>query len=353
MIDRRHFVRAAAGAVAGLGVAGSPRPAVASAQAQTQTIVKPPRLRPGETVGLVNPAGITFDPIALDIVRESMEALGLRVRVGARVLQRHGYFAGRDEERAADLNAMFADPDIRGIVCVRGGWGCARILPMVDYAAIRRQPKVFLGYSDITALHLAIHARTGLVTFHGPVGMSQWNRFNVGWIRRLLFDAEAVTLENERTFDPDDSLVQTEHRTRIITPGTARGRLIGGNLTVLTAMLGSDYVPDWKGRILFLEDVSEAPYRIDRMLTQMRLNGILRQAAAVVFGTCSECDPGPGFASFTLDDIYVDHLRPLGVPAWHGAMIGHVEKQFTVPIGIEAEVDAAKGTIRLLEPAVS
>jgi len=359
MTTRRDFLGVSALGAVGLALPDRPDARdmsgpvdVSAATAQPAGVLKPPRLKASQTVGLINPAGATYNPIDLDIVRESLLAMGLNVKVGAHVLARHGYLAGRDHERAADVNAMFKDPGVHAVLCVRGGWGCARILPMIDYDAIRRQPKILLGYSDITALHTAIHARTGLVTFHGPVGISRWNKFNVDWLKRVLFDAEAVTLQNERAFDPDDSLTQVENRIRTLTAGTARGRMIGGNLTVLTAILGSSYLPEWKGRILFLEDVQEAPYRIDRMLTQLKLGGILDQVSAVVFGTCDDCSPGQGYGSLTLEDILIDHLQPLGVPAWHGAMIGHIEKQFTVPIGIDAEVDATKGTIRLLEPAV-
>jgi len=314
--------------------------------------LRPPRLRPGDVVGLVNPAGATWNPVDVDIVRETFEALGLRVRVGLHVLDRYGYLAGRDEDRAADVNRMFADPEVKGIVCIRGGWGCARILPLLDYDAVRQNPKVLLGYSDITALHMGIHARTGLVTFHGPVGIARWSSFNVDWLRRVLFEGEAVTFRNDVAFDPAQTLVQRENRNRLLSPGVARGRLLGGNLTVLSAIVGSRYLPDFTGCVLFLEDVEEAPYRIDRMLTQLKLAGILDAAAAVVFGRCTDCDPGAGYGSLTLDDVLVDHLLPLGVPTWHGAQIGHIDKQFTLPVGAEVEVDAVAGTIRMLAPAV-
>jgi muramoyltetrapeptide carboxypeptidase len=279
--------------------------------------------------------------------------MGLKVKVGPHVLGRHGYFAGRDEDRAADVNAMFADPTIRGVVCVRGGWGCARILPLLNYRVIRANPKVLLGYSDITALHHAIRSRTGLVTFHGPVGISEWNAFNVGWLKRVVFEGEAVTFENDKTFDATETLAQREHRTATITAGSARGPIIGGNLTVLTTIIGSGYLPDFRDHVLFLEDVGEAPYRIDRMFQQLKLAGVLDQVKAVVWGTCSDCDPGEGFGSFTVEDVLTQHLKPLGVPAWHGAMIGHVTKQFTLPLGVDVEVDAAKGSIRMIAPAVT
>lgn len=316
-------------------------------------LVRPPRLRPGDTVGLVNPAGATWSPLDVDIVRETFEALGLKVRVGGHVLDRHGYLAGRDQDRADDVNRMFGDREVRGVVCIRGGWGCARLLPLVDYDAVRRDPKVLLGYSDITALHTALHARTGLVTFHGPVGISRWSRFNVEWLRRVVFGAEAVTFENDKEFDPEQTLALRENRTRVLTPGVARGRLLGGNLTVLSAIVGSGFLPDFTGCVLFLEDVEEAPYRIDRMLTQLALAGILGRAAAVVFGNCTGCTPGTGYGSLTLDDVLVEHLKPLGIPAWHGAQIGHIDEQFTLPVGAEVEVDAAAGTIRMLAAAVS
>ena len=313
--------------------------------------VRPGHLRAGDTVGLVDPASATWEPVSIEIVEESWAALGLKTKRGANLLARRGYFAGTDEQRAADVNAMFADPQVRAIHCVRGGWGCARVLPLLDWPTIARNPKILLGYSDITALLLSLHARTGLVTFHGPVGISQWNPFNVGFLKRVLQEGEAVTFENLKEIGEDD-LTVVENRVQTLHPGTARGRLLGGNLTVLTALVGSGYLPDWDGCVLFLEDVEEAPYRIDRMLTQLRLAGILGKARAVIWGHCSDCDPGEGYGSLTITEVLHDHLRPLGVPAWQGAMIGHVDRQFTLPVGIEVEVDATAGTIRMLEPAV-
>ncbi len=313
--------------------------------------VRPPRLQAGDTVGLVDPASALWEPMNVEIVEESLAALGFKTKRGANLLARRGYFAGTDEQRAADVNAMFADPGVRAIHCVRGGWGCARLLPLLDWPAIARHPKILLGFSDITALLLALHAKTGLVTFHGPVGTSQWNPFNVGYLKRVLQEGEAVTFENLKEVD-EDALTVVENRVQTLHPGTARGRLLGGNLTVLTSLVGSSYLPDWDGCILFLEDVEEAPYRIDRMLTQLRLAGILQQARAVIWGQCSDCRPGEGFGSLTIGEILQDHILPLGVPAWRGAMIGHIEKQFTLPIGVEVEVDATAGTVRMLEPAV-
>jgi muramoyltetrapeptide carboxypeptidase len=313
--------------------------------------VKPARLREGDTVGLVMPSFAQWDPVPLDILLDTLQALGLKARVGKHILDRRGYFAGRDEDRAADLNAMFADPEVRAVHCVRGGWGAARLLPLIDWSLVARNPKILVGYSDITALLLSFHAKTGLVTFHGPVGASTWNAFNLDWMKRVLWNGEAATFANLK--EPNDTLVPVKNRTRTITPGKARGRLLGGNLTVFTTIVGSGFLPDFKDCILFLEDVEEAPYSLDRMFTQLKLAGILAQAKGVVWGTCDKCGPGDGFGSLTIPDVLDDHLKPLGVPAYWGAMIGHVDRQFTLPLGVEVELDAGAGTITMLESAVA
>jgi muramoyltetrapeptide carboxypeptidase len=289
----------------------------------------------------------------LDIARESLEGLGLRVRLGAHVRARHGSLGGRDAERAGDINAFFADPEVRAIVPVRGGWGSARLLPLLDYPLIRRNPKILLGYSDITALLNGIHARTGLVTFHGPNAGGRWDEYSVDAARRVLFEGEAPVFSNPPTASATNVLAPTEHRIRTITPGRATGRLLGGNLTVLTALLGTRYLPDFTDAILFLEDTGEDWYRVDRMLTSLRLAGVLERIRGFVFGTCEECTPGTGFASLTPDEIFADHVAPLGIPAWRGAMIGHGQPQWTLPVGLPVTIDATAGTLALAEPGVA
>ena len=296
------------------------------------------------------PSYANWDPMSIDILLESLDVLGLKSKLGQHVYDRRGYFAGRDEDRAADLNAMFADPGVNAIHCVRGGWGAARLLPLLDWATIATHPKILIGYSDITALLLSLHAKTGLVTFHGPMG-SGWNTFNVDWMKRVLWNGEAAAFANLK--EANDTLVPVKNRTRTITPGKAKGKLLGGNLTVFTTILGSPYVPDFRDSILFVEDVEEAPYSIDRMFTQLKLAGILGQLKGVVWGTCDKCVPGEGFGSLTIPDVLNDHIKTLGVPAFYGAMIGHVDRQFTLPLGIQVELDADAGTITMLEAAVS
>lgn len=297
------------------------------------------------------PSSAQWDPTSVEVLLESLTALGLTGKLGKHVFDRRGYFAGRDEDRASDLNAMFADPEVDAIHCIRGGWGAARLLPLLDWATIAKFPKILVGYSDITALLLALHAKTGLVTFHGPNGSSVWNTFNLDWMKRVLWNGEAATFANLK--ETDDSLVPVKNRTRTIIPGKARGRLLGGNLTVFTTIIGSGYLPDFKDSILFVEDVEEAPYSLDRMFTQLKLAGILGQVKGVVWGTCDKCTPGEGFGSLTIPDILDDHVKPLGVPAFSGAMIGHVDRQFTLPLGVQVELDADAGTITMLESAVS
>jgi muramoyltetrapeptide carboxypeptidase len=334
------------------GVIGLPG---SRARAAAPATIKPRHLSPGDTVGIVSPASATFQSVDVQIAQESLEALGLKVKLGAHMMERHGYLAGDDKARAADINAFFADKSVAAVHPIRGGWGSSRLLPHLDFDVIRRNPKIIIGYSDITALLLAIHAKTGLVTFHGPIALGRWDTWSVDYAKRVLFATDPITFEPKRDLNPDrNSLVQTEFRVQTITPGKARGRLLGGNLTVLTTIIGSGYLPDWDDAILFTEDVHEEPYRIDRMLTQLKLAGALSKLKGFVFGACAECTPGEGsYGGLTLEEIFDDHIKPLGIPAWQGAMIGHQQPQWTLPEGIQVEIDATAGTISELESPVS
>lgn len=313
--------------------------------------LKPARLKPGDTVGLVCPAAPAYSRETVQVTIESLAALGLKTKLAPHFYDRYGYLAGRDADRAADLNAMFADPSVRMIMAMHGGWGCARLLPLLDYDLIRRNSKLLIGYSDITALLLGIHAQTGLTTMHGPEGAATWNAYTVDWFRRVLMAGEAVQFQNP--IPKDDTLAQTKDRITTLRPGTARGQLVGGNLTVLCHLIGSPYVPDWRGKILFVEDVHEDVYSVDRMLVHLKLAGVLGQVAGFVFGKCTKCDAGSGgYGSLTLEEVLTEHIGSLTIPAYAGAMIGHIADKFTVPIGINAEMNADLGTIQLLESAV-
>ncbi|MVM40966.1 LD-carboxypeptidase [Spirosoma sp. HMF3257] len=316
------------------------------------TVIKPSRLKAGDTIGLFCPAAPAYSQETVKIAQESLMALGFQTKLGPHIYDRYGYLAGRDADRVADLHALFDDRSVKAVMAIHGGWGCARLLPLLDYNLIQRNPKILIGYSDITALLLAIYAKTGLVTMHGPVGSATFNAYTVDWLKRVLIDGEAVTMRNPT--EKGDNLTQVQDRITTIRPGLARGRLVGGNLTVLSHLVGSPYLPDWKNTILFVEDTHEDVYRMDRMLTHLKLAGILDQISGFVFGKCSDCGPGSGgYGSLTLDDVLTEHIIPLNKPAYSGAMIGHIRDKFTVPLGIDTEIDATAGTLRLLESAVS
>ena len=327
--------------------AAAPLMATRGAALAQRDLIRPPRIQPGDVFGLVSPATAAFETDPTEIFADSFRAVGLEPRLGRNYYRRRGYFAGSDAERAEEIMEIFADPEVKGIFA-RGGWGSARVLPLLDYGVIRANPKVLLGYSDATALLMGVHAKTGLVVMHGP---GPGNRFSTEHFRRTLMDGEAGLLEN-LVEDPGDHIVPREHRIRTITGGRATGPLLGGNLTVLTAIMGSEYLPDFTGAILFLEDVDEAVYRVARMMTTLKLAGVLDRIAGFVLGRCTDCDPGSGFGSLTLEQVLEDHIAALGIPAFRGSMIGHIPEQFTLPIGCRAEMDADRGTIRLLEPAV-
>ena len=312
----------------------------------------PKRLQAGDTIGIVSPASAIFESEPYEIAKETFEAMGLKVKFGNFTKSRYGHLAGTDEQRAEELMSMFEDDSVKAIIALRGGSGSARILEKLDYRVIKRNPKIFIGYSDITALHLAIFEKTGLVTFHGPVAVSTWNPFAYSYLQKLLFKGEAVTYKNPS--DKGNELAQTKNRIRIIQPGTAKGELLGGNLSVLTGLMGTEYFPkNWKDKILYLEDIGEKIYAVDRMMSQLQLGGVLKEVKGFVFGKCNDCDPGgSGYGSLTMEEVIDHYIKPLGIPAFSGAMIGHIDDNAMIPNGIQAEINAENGIIQLLSPAV-
>ncbi len=309
---------------------------------------RPPRLRPGDTVGLVAPASAVTLPEERDRALHWIRGMGLVPRLGAHTEDRHGYLAGTDADRAADLNAMFADPEIRAIFAVRGGWGGARILPLLDWPAIRANPKLLIGYSDTTALHCAIATRCGFPTLHAPNAASNWEKTSWDSLWRIAFAADVPVLGGAAV----EQAVGRPARTLV--EGTAQGHLLGGNLTILSTLMGTGWLPSFDGAILFLEDINEDPYRVDRMLQQLGLAGVMDRVSGVVFGQCTRCDlRDPDYAGFTLDDVLNQHLGDLRVPVVTGFNTGHVRSQLALPIGVPVELDAEARTLRMLEPAVA
>jgi muramoyltetrapeptide carboxypeptidase len=342
MLNRRDFAKLSVTAAAAVA-------ATRTINAATPTVIKPKRLSPVDTVGLVLPATAAFEADEIQFAKEQMEAIGFKVVIGKHAFDKWGYFAGHDRDRADDINQMFADDQVDAVVCYTGGWGSPRVLPYLDYDLIKRKPKVLIGYSDITALLNAVHKKTGLITFHGPVGGSTFDPFTLDNFRKVVMTAEPAGLLPTPSKKPNE-LIDRTNRILKIAPGKATGPLIGGNLTMIATLMGTPWQPDTTGAIVFLEDVHEEPYRIDRMLTTLALGNMFDKAAGIVFGRCSDCGiKGP---SFSLEEILRDRFGGLAVPAISGLSFGHIEQKLVLPIGARATLDADGGTVRVEEAAV-
>ena len=321
--------------------------------ASDRKLIRPKALRSGDTIGLITPSSYVSDPDRLALADRTARYFGLVPKFGNNVRKREGYLGGTVAERLEDLHAMFRDPEVKAVFAIRGGYGASQLLDRIDYDLIRSNPKIFLGYSDITALHLAIQKRAGLVTFHGPVVLSRFTPYTQTYFRKALFEAEPM---GRVTNPPDSDPLRPAHVLRTVRPGRARGPLIGGNLTLISTTMGTSYEIETAGRILFLEDVDEQPYSIDRMLTQLRLAGKLDAAAGVIFGECQDCRPRdfkPSYESTLSTGEVVDEiLGHLRIPVLSGLTIGHTDDQLTLPLGVMAELDAEKGELTIQESGV-
>lgn len=294
-----------------------------------------PRLREGDTVVLFSPAGPVAEDGRLERAQATLEGIGLRVKVAAHAMSRYGYLAGADDERLADLNDALRDPGVRGLFALRGGYGTMRLLRDVDYDALRSDPKVVIGYSDLTALLNTMTARTGVVTFHGPVASSgAWSERVIDWLRGAIFEGGSIgDLHAEASYS--------------IASGTASGRLAGGNLSLITALLGTPYAIDFTDAIVLIEEVDEAPYRMDRMLTQLRMSNALSSAKGVIVGECTNCDVPDDhvYGDVKLRDVLAEQLGDLGIPVLAEIEAGHIEEQWTLPIGATARLDTRARTL--------
>jgi muramoyltetrapeptide carboxypeptidase len=309
--------------------------------------LKPPPLQKGDTVGLVAPASPLDEPVVQAAV-ENLRKSGYAVKLSLGYRQARGYLAASDEVRAAELNGFFADPEVKAIVCLRGGYGSPRILDRVDYDLLRRQPKILVGYSDITALLNAVHARAGLVVFHGPMGKEFAGAGGLSpFTAKYFWDV----LQPSSPLAPDWGRNGDANGMRTLAGGVAEGVLVGGNLSVVTSTLGTPYELRCQGAVLFLEEVSEKPFRIDRMLNQLRLSGKLGQLKGVLLGSFTGCQEN-GKDELELDEVFADYFKPLGVPVLAGFPAGHVADQATLPIGVRVRLDATAKKLSLLESAV-
>lgn len=349
MADEEKFSRRAFGALAA-SLALAPQ-ALAAPAAKKRSLVKPPRLRFGDTIGLVAPGGHTDDEgIASAVAR--IEELGFKARLGANLRAVHGNYGGSVQQRLDDLHAMFADPDVRALWAVRGGSGCISLLSGLDYRLIRARPKIVLGYSDITALHLAMLRQAGLVTFHGPVATSSRSAYATAHMLAVLMEpqpAYTIPMAQENALRAPQ---EPHFAIRTVNHGQASGRLVGGNLSLVSALMGTPYAAELRRALLFIEEAKEAPYRIDRMMTQIDLAAGLRQAAGVMIGVCRDCGPDDDKPSLSFDQTMDLHLQPLTAPAVTGYSFGHIRDQFTLPVGVMARLDTLRQTVTLLEPAV-
>ena len=349
MWNRREFARLASLTAAAMSMGTAAPPAAPAPSATRRSPARPKRLAAGDTVGLVVPASAapTMDDIAF--AKDQLEAIGLKVTLGKHVYDRWGYFGGHDRDRAADINAFFADDTIAGVVCYTGGWGSTRVLPYLDYDLIARKPKVLIGYSDITALINAVYKRSNVVTFHGPVGASTFEPYTLENFRRGVMTATPAGLLAPPSKRPNE-LVDRMNRVVRLAPGKASGRLVGGNLTMVSSVMGTPFEIDTAGVVVFLEDTHEEPYRVDRMLTQLALGGKFNGIAAFLWGRCTDCEPKG--SSFSLEEILRDRFATVGVPALSGLSFGHIEQKLTLPIGVMATIDADAGTVTIDEAAV-
>ena len=314
--------------------------------------IKPARLNFGDVVGVVAPASAPANPKNIDAALRALVRLGFKPKPATNLRGRWGFLAGRDQERAEDLMEMFRDETVKAIICFRGGYGAARLLPLLDYQAIRQNPKILVGYSDITSLHCALLAKAKLVSFHGPM-------LNSDFLKDILphFTLQSFLKTLMQPSAPGSLARDYKKKTvRVLSPGIASGPLLGGNLSILCASLATPYQPPFKGAILFFEDLNEQPYRFDRMLTQLLNAGLLQQVAGIAVGINKNCtDPKSKQCQEyrqTLQDVFKERLLPLNIPIVVGLPFGHVRYNATLPVGAKALLDGDKGELSIVEPAV-
>ena len=310
-------------------------------------ILKPGILKKGDKIGVVSPASRPSDDTQYFKGVQYLEKLGYIVISGKNVLNQRGYLAGEDITRINDLNLMFADPDIKAVFCSRGGYGVPRILDQINYEAIKKNPKIFVGYSDVTALNLAIWAKTGLVTFSGPMVAVEMGKGIHEYSESSLWQNLSNATGTKKFENPADE------KLKIITPGKAEGRLIAGCLSVFVGLLGTPYIPDLAGAILVLEDIDEEPYRLDRYFAQLKLSGIFDNISGLIFGQFINCTPtDQSKPSLTIEEVIRDYVKNLNIPIIANFAYGHGEIKLTLPIGVQARLDTAEDGLTILEKVI-
>lgn len=306
------------------------------------------KLKFGDTIGLIAPSGAVRTEGAIERAVVETLRMGFKVKLGESAGQKYGYLSGTDEVRARDINTMFADDEVDAIVCLRGGYGAMRILDRLDYDMIRKHPKVFVGFSDITALHIALLNQCDLVTFHGPMAAANWAGKPLDdFSRESLYRS---VMQNE----PAGELANPpEFPKETVNPGQAEGLLVGGNLMLIASSLGTPWEIDTKDRIIFIEEIGERTYCVDRMLTQLRLAGKFDDCAGVVFGDFADCPIEYPEFGLSLEEIIRDVVAPCGKPIFTGLRCGHCTPKLTLPFGVRCRMDAEKCSLTVLENAVT
>ena len=306
--------------------------------------IKPRRIRPGARVSLIAPSGSASGPDRVEASIHALESLGLRVKASPHCSDAYGYLAGDDATRARELELAFLDPDTTGVICLKGGYGTPRILDKIDYGVMAANPKLFLGYSDITALHIAFRQMAGLVTFHGPMPSSDmvpdFDPESLASLEKMLFGRGGL---------PGKIANPRERPFETLAEGICEGELVGGNLSLLAATMGTPWEIDTKGKIIFIEDIDEAPYRIDRMVNQLRLAGKFEACAGILIGSWTRCAAPEGKRSLTIGEILRDLLLPCGKPMLQGLEAGHCVPALTLPVGIRCRMNASAGVLETLE----
>ena len=340
-MDRRNFIFKAGLAAASIPLLNSFITANESTPLLLQNLTLPKALKKGDSIGVIAPGGAIFNKSSIEKCKIKLDAVGLNIVAGKTLSTQHGYLSDTDENRAKEIMEMFTNPNIKGIVAMRGGSGCARVLPFLDYDLIKQNCKPFIGMSDITALLTAFYTKAEMTSFHGPVGYSTWTDFTKKYFTKTLFSKKETEM-----------LAPAKSNFYTISKGIAQGELIGGNLTVFSQLVGTPYLPHMHGKLLFMEDINEEPYRIDRMLMQLKLAGILSQVNGIIIGECRKCNPEEPEKSLSLKQVLQDHFSNLNIPVFYGAKFGHIKDKWTLPVGIKAEMNADIGSLKLLEPAV-
>lgn len=296
-------------------------------------MIKPNKLRKGSTIGIIAPAGPIINAERIKKGVDVLKRLGFNVVEGENIYSKKGYFSSGDGQRADEFNSFFESDGIDAVLCLRGGYGTLRILDKINYSTISANPKVFIGYSDITALHIAINKMCNMVTFHGPMLNSDFggdiDEYTLNSFLRCVTDETPIgEFENPREYG----------ELKVLYPGTGCGRLVGGNLTVMVSTIGTPFEIDLDGSILFIEDVGEEPYRVDRMLTQLILGGKMDNCRGIVLGQWTHCSSNNPDRSFTLEEVFADRLIPLKIPILYNAAIGHQKMKATLPYGVNAMI---------------